>query len=313
MPELPEVQTTVNGLKKHVLNLTIKDVWTDYRSKFHRGQPNIKNEKFFKEFRASVKNKKIIKVSRRGKNVLIHLSGGLTIIIHMKMTGHLLYGQYRKQIKNKQLGHEGQINWRAVNAGPLRDDPYNQFIHLIFTLSNKRHLALSDLRKFAKVTLVPTDKLKEDPSLSKLGPEPLAKNFSFKIFRERLLRQGTGKIKPVLMNQNVIAGIGNIYSDEILWQANVHPLSRVEKIPLVYLKKIFTAMKKIINRSLKIGGASESDYRNLLGQPGRFQDETKSYAREGENCSKPNCQGIIQRIKINGRSACFCPRHQKIF
>ena len=289
MPELPEVQTTVNGLNRYVRGLVIKDVWTDYYSEFHVGKPNIKDKKFFRKFRVAVIGKKILSASRRGKNVLIHLSGEQTILVHMKLTGSLLYGTYKK----------------------ISNENKNKFIHVIFNLSNGKDLALSDLRKFAKVTLVDTDKLEKSPDLKNLGPEPLAPDFTWEKFKERLFKKPNGKIKRVLMDQTIIAGIGNIYSDEILWHISVHPLQKVEKIPPAKIKKMYGAMRKILRYSIKIGGDSESDYRNILGQRGRFKNKTRAYGREGEHCSKPNCRGIIKRIKIASRSAHFCPVHQK--
>ncbi|MEK7176206.1 MAG: DNA-formamidopyrimidine glycosylase [Patescibacteria group bacterium] len=283
MPELPEVQTTVNGLNRYVRGLIIKDVWTDYYSEFHLGKPNIKDREFFKKFRTAVIGAKILGASRRAKNILLQLSNGKTILIHMKMTGCLLYGTYK------------------INS---------KFIHAIFSLSNGKELALSDLRKFAKVTLIKTNELETSSDLKNLGPEPLEKNFSWQKFQERLLKKSQGKIKPVLMDQTVIAGIGNIYSDEMLWHAGVHPLTVVKKIPPAKIKKMFAAMRKILRHSIKIGGDSESDYRNILGQRGRFQNETRAYGHEGESCSKLNCRGHIKRIKIAGRSAHFCPVHQ---
>ncbi|TSC66895.1 MAG: formamidopyrimidine-DNA glycosylase [Parcubacteria group bacterium Gr01-1014_73] len=284
MPELPEVQTTVNGLNRYVRGLVIKDVWTDYYSEFHLGKPNIKDRKFFKKFRTSVIGAKIFGASRRAKNVLLQLSNGKTILIHMKMTGCLLYGNCRQKEK---------------------------FIHVIFTLSNGKDLALSDLRKFAKVTLIETGKLETDSDLKNLGPEPLEKNFTWQKLHERLLKKPNGKIKQVLMAQDIIAGIGNIYSDEMLWHTGVHPLTIVKKIPPAKIKKMYRTMKKILRHSIKIGGDSESDYRNILGQRGNFQNETRAYGHEGEPCTKPNCRGILKRLKIGGRSAHFCPEHQK--
>lgn len=228
----------------------------------------------------------------------------------MKMTGHFLFGEYaeKKEVKNQKLKVE---SWEPKNkSGSLRD-PVNRFIHVVFTLSNGKHLALSDLRKFAKVTLIKTGKLSEDPDLKNLGPEPLGKNFSAKIFTERLRLRSNGKIKQVLMDQTVLAGIGNIYSDEMLWRGGVHPLAKVKDIPTPKLTLMYSAMKKILGRSLKIGGDSESDYRDITGQPGNFQNETKAYAHKGEKCAKLDCDGVIQRIKVGGRSAHFCPKHQK--
>lgn len=283
MPELPEVQTTVNGLNRFVKGLTIKDVWTDYYSEFHLGKPNIKDRKYFKKFRIAVVGAKILGATRRAKNILIGLDNGKTILVHMKLTGYLFYGDCQQKEK---------------------------FVHIVWKLSNGKCLALSDLRKFAKVTLVDTDKLKIDSDLKNLGPEPLEKNFTWQKFKERLLKKPKMKIKQALMDQTIIAGIGNIYSDEMLWRASIHPLQKVAEIPQVKIKKMYTAMRKILQHSIKIGGDSESDYRNILGQRGNFQNETRAYGRDGENCSKPKCLGIIKRIKIAGRSAHFCPKHQ---
>ncbi|HEY4496446.1 MAG TPA: DNA-formamidopyrimidine glycosylase [Candidatus Paceibacterota bacterium] len=290
MPELPEVQTTVNGLNRYVRGLVIKDVWTDYYSEFHIGKPNIKNRKYFKKFRTVIIGAKILGASRRAKNILIGLSNDQTILVHMKLTGCLLYGTYNQ---------------------PLTTDNKEKFIHVIFSLSNGKELALSDLRKFAKITLLDTNKIDIEPDLKNLGPEPLEKNFTWQKFRERLLKKPNGTIKQVLLDQTIVVGIGNIYSDEILWVNGVHPLTLIKNIQPKKFKLMCAAMKKILRYSLSIGGDSQSDYRNILGQRGNFQNKTRAYGHEGERCSKPKCQGIIKRIKIAGRSAHFCPVHQK--
>src|SRR3989344_4741272 len=145
MPELPEVQTTVSGLNRTVVGLKILDVWTNYNSPFHANKDNIKNPKFFREFKKKTIGQKILKAERRAKNILIHLSSNQTILIHMKMTGHLLYGQYKHDKKNDK--------WAPSVNGPLGDS-FNSFIRLVFSLSNGKHLALSDMRRFAKATTI---------------------------------------------------------------------------------------------------------------------------------------------------------------
>ena len=283
MPELPEVQTTVNGLNRFVKELTIKNVWTDYYSEFHLGRPNIKNREYFKKFRTAVIGAKILGAHRRAKNILIRLSNGKTILIHMKLTGYLFYGDCQQK---------------------------NKFVHVIFSLSDGKCLALSDLRKFAKVILIDTNKIETDSDLKNLGPEPLEKNFTCQKFQEQLLKKPNAKIKQVLMDQAIVAGIGNIYSDEILWATGIHPLQKVASITPAKIKKMYSVMRKILRYSLSIGGDSESDYRNILDQRGNFQNKTRAYGHEGESCSKPKCRGIIKRIKIASRSAHFCPIHQ---
>ena len=286
MPELPEVETTVRGLKKTILGLIIKDVWTDLATKDSRQYDTVANPKYFKLFKKEVSGKKIKSVERQAKNILINLSGNKIILVHMKMTGHLLFN-------NK-----------------------DKFVHIIFTLSGKNYLAFSDMRKFGKITLLDTKTTHETRHLKNIGPEPLDKNFTAKKLEERLKRKPGGKIKTVLMDQSIVAGIGNIYSDEILWQAGVHPERKV--LTLLRrgskgqeIKLIFKAMQKILTKSIKAGGDSMSDYRNLSGGKGKFQFYHKAYRRTGEKCRKRNCGGTIQRKMINNRSAHFCSVHQK--
>ncbi len=285
MPELPEVQTTVNGLNRTVKGRRIVDVWTDYKSahKMHKG--SVKEPKFFSDFKKQITGQKILEAKRRGKNILIHLSTNRTILVHMKMTGYFFYN-------------------------PPKNVP---FVHLDFTLDNQKHLAFSDMRKFAKVTLIPTDKLGESLHIFHLGPEPLDKKFTFEIFKQRLLKKPRGKIKTVLLDQEMVVGIGNIYSDEILWRADVHPLSTVETIPEKNLKSMYRAMKETLKKGIDFGGDSMSDYRNINGEKGKFQDYHRAYKRNGLKCQKPKCKGIIKRIVVGSRSAHFCPVHQKLF
>jgi len=300
MPELPEVQTTVNILNKKIKGLRISAVWSDYNSSFNKGKGNIKDPKYFSLFRKELLYKTIIGVRRRAKNVLIDVSGGKTILVHMKMTGHLMYGKYQF-LKGK---------WTPMIEGPL-NDPYNRFIHLTFTLSNNMRLVLSDTRKFAKVIFFNTAEQNKN-EISLLGPEPLDKSFSFRLFKERLLLRPKGRIKNVLMDQSIIAGIGNIYSDEILWESGVHPEARVGNMAEVKLKKIYNNIKLVLRKSLRLGGDSMSDYRNPNGEKGRFQDFHKVYHRKGEKCRLKGCKGIIERKIVGGRSAHFCNCHQRL-
>ena len=300
MPELPEVHTTVQGIIAKAKSLSIVDVWTNYGSRFHRGKKNIKDKAFFGKFKKAVIGKKIIGASRRGKNVLIHLSGDLTILVHMKMTGHFLYGSYRKE-KNE---------WVAKEDGPLQD-PFNRFVRVVFTLSNKKHLVLSDLRKFAKVTFFHDHEREHVTELSVIGPEPLEKNFTVQKFTERLKLRPNAKIKQVLMDQSIIAGIGNIYSDEILWKAGVHPARAARSLSQQEMQAIYRAMKTILRESIRVGGDSASDYRNIEGNPGGFQHRHYAYRQTGKRCKKSGCSGTIQRLVIGGRSAHFCDTHQR--
>lgn len=299
MPELPEVTTTVNGLNKVLSRLTIKDVWSDYFIKTaNRRTDNIKNKKYFERFKKEISGEKFLNAERRGKNVLIHFTHNKTILIHMKMTGHLLYGKYEWDGKK----------WRSKDK--LLSDPFNDFVHLIFTLSNGKHLAFSDMRKFAKVLMFETHNKENHVDLVGLGPEPLD-DLSLDTFRKQLQNKTSGKIKTVLMDQTILAGIGNIYSDEILWEAGVHPERESRSLSKTETEKMWKAMKDILKKSIKMGGDSMSDYRNVFGEKGKFQNAHKVYKRKGEKCLMKNCKGTIQRKIIGGRSSHFCNIHQK--
>ena len=305
MPELPEVQTTVNGLKQRVVGLRIKDVWSDYNSPFFKGSENIKDPAYFAHFKKKILGKKVIGAERRAKNILINLEGNMTILVHMKMTGHLMYGTYEfdaKVLKDP---------WQPIEPESLKD-PFNRRIHFMLTFTNGKNLALSDMRKFAKVTLVDTDIAHESPHHLGIGPEPLEKGFTFEKFRERIELRPNGKIKPVLMDQSIVAGIGNIYADESLWRAGIHPLERVKNISEAQRKELFDAIKKTLERGLDFGGDSTSDYRNIDGEKGKFHENHYAYQRTGEKCQKKGCTGTIRRIMIGQRSAHYCDVHQRL-
>lgn len=299
MPELPEVTTTVNGLNEVLPKLTIKNVWSDYYiNTASRRTDNIKNKKYFEKFKRELINEKFKNAERRGKNILIHFTNNKTVLIHMKMTGHLLYGNYKWNGKK----------W--LTNDPLLSDSFNQFVHLIFELSNGKYLAFSDMRKFAKVLMFETNKKSSHIDLVGLGPEPLD-NLSLEILKKQILTKPNWEIKTVLMDQSVVAGIGNIYSDEILWTANVHPERKPISLNQKDLKDIWKATIEILKNSITMGGDSMSDYRNIYGEKGNFQNAHKVYRRTKEKCLKKSCSGVIVRKIIGGRSAHFCDTHQK--
>jgi formamidopyrimidine-DNA glycosylase len=285
MPELPEVEVTTRGLKAKVLGRTFVDVWADFEK--------IVKKPSFKDFKEKIKGKKIEKARRKGKNIIMDLSEGYSLLVHQKMTGHLLYGKWKE--KNGK--------WEAEEPGFLKDKD-NQYIHLMFFLDNKKMLALSDLRKFAKVELWKTKDLENSELFDRLGPDPL--KISFERFKKELKK---GKIKKVLMDQEVLAGLGNIYSDEALWRAGIHPLREATKLKGSELKKLYLAVREVLKKGIILGGESISDYRNIEGGKGFFDKERKVYRREGEKC--PHCGTKIKRIKVNGRSAHFCPKCQR--
>ncbi len=297
MPELPEVQTTVNGLNKKVLNRAFIDVWSDWEKFVKKPRLPGGQAKSFAEFKKEIKNKKIIKIWRRAKNVIIDLSGGYSLLIHQKMTGHLLVGRWQQENKV----------WKPIDKKSPLNDPYNRFLHIIFFLNNGEMLALCDSRKFAKIELWKKEDLLKE--LEKLGPEPLDKNFDFKKFK-KAFENKRGKIKIVLMNPEIIAGIGNIYSSEALWWAKIHPEKDTQDLSEKELKELYKSIKRVLQKGVDLGGESFSDYRKPDGTRGDFDDERKVYKRERQKC--PRCKNPIKRIKVGQRSAFFCPTCQKI-
>lgn len=317
MPELPEVQTTVNGLQEHIVGLRITDVWSDYNSPYFKGSGTIKDPAYFKQFKKELVGLYVVAATRRAKNILIHvgtkkpaavnpaLFADKIVLVHMKMTGHLLYGVYRFDRSKKK------DPWQPIEPESLKD-PFNRHVHFMLSFSNKKNLALSDVRKFAKVALVDAATAHDSSHLHSIGPEPLEKTFTFELFAQRIGMRPQGKIKQVLIDQSIIAGIGNIYADESLWRAGIHPLQRVITIGRAKLKALFAAIKMTLARGIDFGGDSTSDYRNVLGEKGEFHEKHRAYQRTGETCSKKGCAGTIRRIVVGGRGTHYCDTHQKV-
>lgn len=289
MPELPEVETIVRELRKKVVGRKITDAWVDWAK-------TVKQAGGIKSFTKQVKGRKILSVRRRAKYVVMDIEGSKTLFIHQKMSGHLLYGKWKMS--------RGVLV--SAVPGPLKEDRQNGYIRFILYLNNGYQLGLSDLRRFGKVILVDDDKVKDLKEISGLGPEPLEINLSrFK----KLFEKKKGRLKQVLMDPTFIAGIGNIYADEILWASGLHPLSRAENLDDKDLKKIYANTTRILKKAIRYQGSSMDDYRLPSGRKGRFQDVQNAYQKTGQKCKKRD-GGIIQRLTLAARSAHFCPKHQ---
>lgn len=307
MPELPEVQTTVNGLNETVRGLTIIDSWSSLPTKSHSKKDEIKNLSFWNTFKKEILGKKILKAERRGKNILIHLTGEKTLLVHMKMTGHLLFGKYILGKESKELDAH---NWHWWPLDKNLRDPYSRLIRFIIFFSNGKQLAFSDARKFGKITIAETAEVHASRHLKDVGIDALDPKLDYATFKQLLMKRASGRVKSVLLDQTLIAGIGNIYSDEILWEAGIHPETQVKNIPEVKFKKMFSCMMPILRKGIDFGGDSTSDYRNIHGRPGAFQGKHRAYRKTGKPCEKRGCAGVIMRRVVGGRSAHFCSAHQ---
>lgn len=302
MPELPEVQTVVNDLNRKVVGRKITGVWFDWPKMIKDPLDQSKNKiahKHVAVFEKFLKGEKIVEAKRRAKNILIYLTHGKLLLVHQKMTGHMLIGKWKVEQGKRPTPIEPEA---AIT------DPYNKYVHLILYLDNGKMLALSDLRKFAKVIAGSAKEIENLPELTNLGPDALDPNLKYADFKKRILKKSQ-KIYQVLMDQQVIAGIGNIYANEILWLAKVYPFKAAKKLSEKELKATWQAIRKILPRALKLGGTSTSDFRDTDGEKGKYGNELLVYQRGGEPCFR--CKTKIKRIMVSGRSAHFCPKCQK--
>lgn len=266
MPELPEVETIRRQLEKTIAGKKIKNVEIiDFKKKI---QPKNLSER--------LKDLKIERLERRAKLLIFRLSNGENLLIHLKLTGQLIY----QKIKSP-----------------------NRFTHAIFNFTDGSRLLFNDMRKFGYLTL--TDKNGLERLKTGFGVEPLSKEFSLTKFKEILARRPNQKIKQLLLDQKYIAGIGNIYSDEALFAAGILPLRPAKSLKEGEIKKLWQAIPAILKKSISAGGTSADTYVNAYGREGTFTRQLKIYGREDEKCGR--CDGVIQRIKIGGRSAHYCP------
>ena len=282
MPELPEVQTIVNDLNRKIKGGKIIDFWTDWKK-------SVKLP--LNKFKREIIGHKITKAERRGKNIFLYLDNGKIMLIHLKMTGHLL-------VKTKQTEKRYQKYFQ---------ERVNQYIHHIWTLRKGKkdiRLEFSDLRKFGKIELFPNQQaLWESSEIKNLGAEPLAADFTLRKLKTLLIKRPQSQVRTFLMDQKNIAGIGNIYASEILFVAGIKPQRTIKTFSEQEIKALHQAIKKVLKKAVTLRGTSDADYRDTKGAPGGFQNVLKVYNREGKPCQKRGCQGIVKRVKMNQRSA----------
>lgn len=278
MPELPEVQTIVNELNENIKDKTIKNI-------------QVLDNKIFVGDVEDVQNVEIVEIVRRAKNIIIKLSNNYNLLIHLKLSGQLFY------LKSGEKHFFGDLP--------------NKYTRVIVNFDDNSKLFFNDFRRFAYMKVIDDKNLQEE--LSKFGPEPLEKSFTLEKFKEILKHKPKSKVKVFLMDQSNIAGIGNIYSDEILWLAKIHPARIIGTLSQHDKQAIFDSTKIILKKALQLKGTSGKDemYRRIDGEMGQYKKELKAYQRTGQQCLR-NDGGVIERIKINGRSAHFCPACQRL-
>ena len=284
MPELPEGETIRKDLQEKITFKQIKDVIVNI-SKIVKKPP-------LGEFITKTKGKRIKEIDRRGKYIIIHLDPEDKLIVHLGMTGLLIY-PYNK---NSKEIIEGEIKAK-----------HN---HLVFTFTDDTQLVFNDVRRFGKIFLV--SNIDEVDSIVKLGVEPLEDYFTEEVFVQVLNKKKNGKIKSFLMKQEFITGLGNIYANEVLYRSNIHPLRLISSLNKEEVRNLYQQIKLVLSEAVELRGSTVADeaYRDTDGEKGKFAKKLQVYARKGEPCIK--CGHPIEVVKIEGRSTFICPQCQKL-
>ena len=290
MPELPEVETVRIGLQEFLPGQAISSITSDWPKSLPVSESLQKS---------SLVGAKITAVNRRGKLIIMPLSSGYSLLVHLKMTGQLVY----RPNNGKGFGG-GHPNDSLIASLP------DKSTRVVIELS-KGTLFFNDQRKFGWVKLEKTSGLyKNNAFLKKLGPEPLGDDYTFELFKSALMRHRKTSIKAAILNQEVLAGVGNIYADESLFAARIHPLSKVEDISTIKLKRLYNAIREVMSLSISLGGSSDRNYVDAKGNKGSYLKFAKVFRKEGGVC--PNCGHEIIKIRAAGRGTHICPHCQKI-
>lgn len=289
MPELPEVETIRIGLARLLPGRRVKAVEHDWPKSFPNSEADV--HKF-------LVGAEIKRVRRRAKALIIDLSGGYSLIAHMKMTGQLVF---RGQRERFGAGHPTDSL-----VGELPDRSTR--VTLDFTDGSK--LFFNDQRKFGWMKLVPTARVAELDFFRKIGPEPLEKGFTAKTLEERAARRQKSNIKSVLMDQTVLAGVGNIYADEALWGAKLHPATPVKDLGPADFRRLYKELMYVLKLAVEKGGSTDRNYVDASGRKGSYLGFARAFRREGQPC--PRCGADIIKIRVAGRGTHVCPKCQKL-
>jgi formamidopyrimidine-DNA glycosylase len=289
MPELPEVETVRAGLQQLLPGRVIKSVSHDTDKSFPNAPTDVE---------AFLIGASITAVKRRAKVLMIELSSKYSLVIHLKMTGQLVFVSAETRFG---AGHPSDSL-----VGQLPD----KSTRVEFTFKDGSKLFFNDQRKFGWVRLVPTAEVPNIDFMKKVGPEPLEASFTADQFTERLMRRKNTNVKAALLDQTVIAGVGNIYADESLWGAKIHPSTLVKDISAGKLATLFTELQYVLNLSIQKGGSSNHTYVNAEGKKGSYMNFARVFRREGQAC--PRCGTTIEKMRVAGRGTHICPHCQKL-
>jgi formamidopyrimidine-DNA glycosylase len=282
MPELPEVETVMRGMMPVMVGQGIA------RTEVNRSDLRWPFPERMAERLTGVR---VENMRRRSKYVLVDLNSGETLLIHLGMSGRIL-------ISGDPLG-----NFVHNHPAPEKHD------HVVFHMENGARLTFNDPRRFGAMDILDTATADQSPLLRDIGPEPLGNEFDESYFVNRV-KTRKSPIKNVLLDQKLVAGLGNIYVCEALFRAGIHPARRGDKIAAKRLSPLVPIIREVLSDAIAAGGSSLRDFRNTGGELGYFQHRFDVYGREGDPCHAKGCGGIIERIVQSGRSSFFCPKCQ---
>jgi formamidopyrimidine-DNA glycosylase len=286
MPELPEVETVRKGLDRLIKGKIFRSVNSDNPKSFPNSKVDVDN---------FLLGSKVIAVRRRAKVLMIDFASGYTLVIHLKMTGQLVF------VGDERFG-AGHPNDSLVSSLP------DKSTHVEFFFTDDSKLYFNDQRKFGWVKLVPTEEVGNITFMKKLGPEPLEDDFTPAQFIERFKKRSRTSIKAALLDQSVIAGVGNIYADESLWGAKIHPSRIVGSITENELVNLYTEVRRVMNLSIEKGGSTDKNYVDAEGNKGSYLKFANVFRREGQSC--PRCGSEIIKLRVAGRGTHICPECQ---
>lgn len=287
MPELPEVETVRRGLEQYAKGAVITAVDIDWARSFPASPEDTK---------ALVIGSALTEFNRRGKVLIIDLGNDHSLMIHLKMTGQLIL----QNLNGKRIG--GGHPTKSMQ-GELPDTS----TRVVFNLNDGRKLFFNDQRKFGWIRLVQNEHIYDDSLLQKMGPEPFGDEFTFDEFVAKLKRR-SAPIKPVLLDQTVVAGLGNIYVDEALFLTKIHPRTPANQIDKARLEELFAAIPRVMQDSLDRGGTSFTHFVDANGFYGDYLKHAWVFKREGQPCRR--CEAPIEKFQLGGRGTHVCPECQ---
>ena len=288
MPELPEVETIRVGLARLLPGKVVKDVSHDWHKSFPNAPADVAR---------FLVDAKIKSVRRRAKVLIIEFSSNYSLVIHLKMTGQLVF----RGVEVFGAGHPTES---------LISDLPDKSTRVTFEFTDDSKLYFNDQRKFGWVRLIPTPLVPTIDFFKAVGPEPLDDDFTVDKFIERLLTRKNSPIKAVLLDQKVLAGVGNIYADESLFAAKIHPATKVADVPRTKLVALYKDLRDILQLSIEKGGSTDKNYVNSEGKKGSYLSFAQVFRKQGQPC--PRCGTEIIKIRVAGRGTHICPREQRL-